>query len=343
MGISCGSQIVICDLPIHIDTYRGCSHGCKYCFVKRKTDIGNVEPDNCIEALRRHIAGRRTQETNWCDWDIPLHWGGMSDPFQPAEAKYRISYEALKVLEESKYPFVVSTKGAIVAEDEYISLIKQCNCVVQISAVCSKYDVLEQGAPPFERRLEIMRTLSNAAKRVIVRVQPYMHEILQDLTQNLDRFKAAGVYGITIEGMKFVRKQKGLIRLASDWVYPKDLLERDYALIRDRCHKIGLRFFCAENRLREMGDDMCCCGIEGLSGFRPNAYNLEHIYRMDSFKPTKAMCKEGTANCFRSLEQDAGVSEYLRDKSFSELMLIKLKKGNYRGVCGVDEQRGGVT
>nr|DAF74095.1 MAG TPA: Radical SAM superfamily [Caudoviricetes sp.] len=76
MGISCGSQIVICDLPIHFDTYKGCSHACKYCFAKKKTDIREIEKDNCIESLCRFIEGRRTQETNWYDWNIPLHWGG---------------------------------------------------------------------------------------------------------------------------------------------------------------------------------------------------------------------------------------------------------------------------
>lgn len=34
-----GSQIVLCDLPIRFDTYKGCSHNCKYCFVQRKKDM----------------------------------------------------------------------------------------------------------------------------------------------------------------------------------------------------------------------------------------------------------------------------------------------------------------
>lgn len=337
MGMSCGSQIVICDLPIHFDTYKGCSHACKYCFVKRKADISKIERDNCIEALKRHISGLRNNETNWCNWNIPLHWGGMSDPFQPLEAKWRISYDVLKIFAESKYPFVVSTKGSLVAEPEYLELIRKCNCVVQISAVCKKYDVLEAGAPTFEKRLEMIRKVANTGKRVIVRVQPYMHEVLQDILKNLERFKNAGAYGITIEGMKFVKKQPGLLKVGGDWCYPKKLLCSDYEIVKQRCHDIGLRFFCAENRLRYMGDDMCCCGIEGLEGFKGNAFNLEHIYNCNSCEPSAQMLQKGTAACFRSLEQNAGISEYLRDKSFCDIMLEKLKKGNYKGVCGADE------
>ena len=39
----CGSQIVLCDVPIRFDTYKGCSHGCKYCFVYRKYNISKIK------------------------------------------------------------------------------------------------------------------------------------------------------------------------------------------------------------------------------------------------------------------------------------------------------------
>ena len=99
----------------------------------------------------------------------------MSDPFQPCERYYRMSYNALRVFAETKYPFVVSTKGRIIAEPEYLELLKKCNCVVQISMVCSSYDKLEEGAPSFEERLEIARKVAPSVKRLIVRIQPYMH------------------------------------------------------------------------------------------------------------------------------------------------------------------------
>lgn len=80
MGIGCGSQVAFCDIPIRLDTYSGCTHGCRYCFVKRAKDITKVKPLNCIEQLKRFISGKRTVETKWCDWDIPLHWGGAFRP-----------------------------------------------------------------------------------------------------------------------------------------------------------------------------------------------------------------------------------------------------------------------
>lgn len=72
----CGSQITICDLPVRFDTYVGCSHGCKYCFVQKKSDLSDIKKGESVNVLRSFISGNRNQNTKWCDWDIPLHWGG---------------------------------------------------------------------------------------------------------------------------------------------------------------------------------------------------------------------------------------------------------------------------
>ena len=40
----CGSQILLCDVPVRFDTYRGCSHGCTYCFTARKVKLSDIKP-----------------------------------------------------------------------------------------------------------------------------------------------------------------------------------------------------------------------------------------------------------------------------------------------------------
>ena len=42
MGVNCGSQVVLCEYPIRLDTYEGCSHDCRYCFARNKRDIAAV-------------------------------------------------------------------------------------------------------------------------------------------------------------------------------------------------------------------------------------------------------------------------------------------------------------
>lgn len=317
----CGSQVILCNLPIRFDTYKGCSHLCKYCFVQRKGGLNKISVGETVTSLKGFIEGKRNLETNWCDWDIPLHWGGLSDPFQPVEQKCRNSYECLELLAETKYPFVVSTKGKLIIEKEYLKLLEKCNCVVQISAVCSKYDKLEQGAPSFEERLKMISILSGVAKRVNVRIQPYMTEVFEDVMENIPRFKEAGVYGIIVEGMKFAKKKPGLIKIGGDYGYEKSVLESDFRRIRERVHQYGMKFYSGENRLRSMGDSDTCCGIDGLEGFKPNAYNLCNILNGVKAYPTECMKKTGTARCFMALNQTSAENRNIVNKTFSGYMI----------------------
>lgn len=328
MGIDCGSQIVLCDLPIHFDTYTGCSHACKYCFAQRNSDLSDIHKSNGIKALKRFIEGNRTQNTKWCDWNIPIHWGGMSDPFQPVEKKHQTTLECLKLFAETKYPVIVSTKGKLVAESPYIDILKECNIVVQISMLSSHYDKIELGCPTFEERLKIGAKVAKNAKRLIVRAQPYMPEIFSDLMENIPKFAEIGAHGITIEGMKFMRKKEGMEKIGADFCYPIDLLREHYTEIKKECHKHGLKFYCAENRLRAMGDNMTCCGIDGLEGFTPNTFNLCHIYNGYSPKPTESMKEVGTAHCFSALDQTTVNHNRLKHQSFNGKML-ELAKDKY--------------
>ena len=329
---NCGSQCWLCDMPIRFDTYKGCTHGCKYCFVQRngKYDISKVQKGEGTKALLSWIQGKRTSETNWCDWNIPLHWGGVSDPFQPCERYYRMSYNALRVFAETKYPFVVSTKGRIIEEPEYLELLRKCNCVVQISMVCSSYDKLEEGAPSFEERLEIARKVAPNVKRLIVRIQPYMHEVYGEVYENLEKFKAAGAYGVIVEGMKFASKRPGLVKVAGDYTYPKALIEGDILKLKQRAHELGLALYSGENRTRELGDSLCCCGVSDLPGFKVNEYNLNHLLHGGKPAKTPQMQKTGTAMCFQSLYQNTANSRRLRWESFeSEMLNVYKTKRDY--------------
>ena len=164
----------------------------------------------------------------------------------------RVSHEYLKIFVETGHPFVVSTKGRLVADPEYLSLLARCNCVVQISMVCSRYDRLEPGTPSYEERLTIAEMVSKCVKRVIVRIQPYMPEVFRDVMANIPRLAQAGVYGIVCEGMKFNKAKPGMVRIGSDSCYPKAILERDFLQIKQEAHRHGLRFYAGENRLRAM-------------------------------------------------------------------------------------------
>ena len=323
----CGSQVFLCDLPIRFDTYVGCTHGCQYCFATKKQDgfYKNIRKGESLNSLKNFIDGERTIYTNWCDWKIPLHIGGMSDPLQPIEREKGYTYECLKLLAETQYPFVISTKGRLLGDKKYIDILSKCNCVVQVSMVCSGYDDIEKGCPSFEDRLKIVSKVSPEVKRVIIRIQPYMREFKDEIIHNLARFKEAGAYGVIVEGMKFNKKKPGLIKVGTDYTYPLEDIKKDILDIKEECHKLGLRCFSGENRTRKLGDSLCCCGIENLEGFKENTFNLNHIVNGEKPRYTENMTRKGTGKVFAALYQNTINGKRLKNESFVGEMINTAK------------------
>lgn len=266
----------------------------------------------------------------------------MSDPLQPAEKVKRVFYDCLQILKETQYPFIMSTKGRLLGDEEYISLLEQCNGVVQVSLVCASYDKLEKGCPTFQERLDIIKKISPRVKRVIVRVQPYMHEVYNEVFENLTKFKEAGAYGVIIEGMKFSKKVKGLVKISGDFTYPYDVILSDFIKLKEEAHRLGLKIYSGENRTRKYGDSLTCCGIDGLEGFKGNVYNLNHILNGDKQVPNEdaKMLQVGTAQCFQSLNQSTKGAKKYKGQSFyfSMLEYYKTKKKSIDDVMGVSKK-----
>lgn len=323
---ACGSQCTICDVPIRIDTYRGCSHGCKYCFVYRNYNISKIRPGDGAQSVIDFIKGKRCADTRWCDWNIPLHWGGVSDPFQPCERIHKKSLAVLKVFAETKYPFIVSTKSVLPLEEPYFSLFKKCNCVFQCSMVCPSLNKIESGAPSFERRLDMMKNMSRIVPRTIVRCQPYIMELHNEIMSQIPRIAEAGVYGIVFEAIKMQTKTAGMIKDRADYVYPLKILLQKFRELKEECHKHGLIFLSGENRLRGMGDSLTCCGCEGLKGFRVNKYNFNYyIHAPDQLKATPAMYLKNSSHSFRAFRMETTTGRVLKEISFKEMMDIAFK------------------
>ena len=327
--ISCGIQCLNCDYPIHMDTYTGCDHACKYCFVKHQHDIDEISDLSSAKSLRDFIAGKRNNETKWCDWKIPLHWGANSDPFQPCERKFKRSLECLQIFAETKYPFIVSTKNPVMlCESEYLDVLKECNCVIQVSMACSRYDKLEPGAPSYEDRLNAVQILTgdveeSGIRRVIARIQPYFPDAHKEILNELPRMKSAGVFGILIEGYRSMIKQKGMEKRGGKLhKFPTELLKKRFYEIKEKCHEVGLEFTCVEENLDWMSDNLTCCGTANMEniGFIPTPYNIARIAYDDNAAPTEAMQKLGTTRPFKCIRQSQKWALFVKDKTYAEMI-----------------------
>lgn len=326
---TCGSHVAICDIPINLNSYHGCSFGCAYCYAfwygRGSTDRVWIEEGE--ESLRRFIRGVRSIETNWCDWAIPLHWGTISDPFQPYERVAGHSMKLLRILADDYYPVIISTKSDMLLEPEYLAVLKGCNAVVQVSMVAPDGPYARWESVSFRSRLKMLWKIAPHVRRVIVRVQPYILEAFNSLQRSLPIYAASGVHGITIEGLKArsVKWAKGLggfdyTGLSSYYsnvkCYDSFELDAHYSLLKEYCHEVGLRFYCAENRLRYLSDSPTCCGCDGLSGFRANTANDNHR----PIRYTARMKEAGTGGVFRAAGRDPEHSRRVGQMSYRDAM-----------------------
>jgi hypothetical protein len=223
----------------------------------------------------------------------------------------------------------VSTKGKLIAEPEYLELLKQCNCAVQISMLCSEYDRIETGAPTYEERLEMLRKVSPCVKRTLVRLQPYVMNFKRQIVANFPRIKDAGAYGVIVEAIKYFKKRVGTVKVGGDYIYPLDALRNDIKELKEEAHKVGLKFFVGENRLRTLGDDLCCCGVADLEGFKVNKYNINHLLNRDVCPECDAVLKQqGSGVAVISYHQEAGFSRKYRGISFREAVDMELKNNH---------------
>lgn len=314
----CGAYVINCDIPIRTDSYRGCGYDCAYCNEHiRGRSSAEVFAGEGIRALRAFIRGERDVTTIWCDWDIPLHWGILSEPFQPCEVGRRRSLRFLREFAESGYPVIISTKNPLMLQrGEYRGMLRHCNVVLQVSMTSPAYGEWER-CPSFRDRFASLYGLSRLVRRLVVRAQPYTREVRDDVIRFLPGYAASGVHGIVIEGMKSQRKTVELTeRYGASMVYPVAGLIADFFRIRQACHANGLVFYAAEDRLRYMGDSPTCCGCDGLEGFRENVANLNH----SPIVFTERMSEKGTGAVFRNIRWDTVTSRRMADLSYREVV-----------------------
>ncbi|HVV97609.1 MAG TPA: radical SAM protein, partial [Rhodanobacteraceae bacterium] len=104
-----------------INPYRGCEHGCIYCYARPSHSYLNLSPGvdfetklfaktNAAELLRRELA----KPGYVCS---PINLGANTDPYQPIERRYRITRSILEVLAEHRHPCTIVTKNALILRD----------------------------------------------------------------------------------------------------------------------------------------------------------------------------------------------------------------------------------
>ena len=188
------TEVPDCGFPLTFDQYNRCAYNCSYCFatqIKISHNVGgedfrtrNIRAVN-IEQIERILSGNpadnlweREMYNGFIRYRIPFHWGGLTDPFDQYEQRYGVGLQILSLLKKYNYPTFICFKGDAIMLPEYRMIIQDAtNFVFQVSA--SGLDdhmgrLIDKGAPPISRRLEVMRMLTDMGKRVYWRFRPFV-------------------------------------------------------------------------------------------------------------------------------------------------------------------------
>ena len=180
--------------------YRGCSHGCVYCYApslvhdERKWGAFVDAKVNAPSVLAAEL---RSLEK------APVFLSSASDPYQPVEARYRLTRRCLEVLKARRFPVVVLTRSPLVLRD--IDLLTRMEWVrVGCSISTASERAYEPGVVPVERRLECLKQLSRAGVKTWVSLAPIVPGIItMDLRRLVSRIKEAGVSTVTPGLLRF--------------------------------------------------------------------------------------------------------------------------------------------
>ncbi len=220
------------DLPFDrsINPYRGCEHGCSYCFARPSHAYLNMSPGLDFESrliARPNIAQVLARELSAKSYRMaPIAIGTNTDPYQPIEAEYRLMPQILAVLARAKHPVAITTKGALIARDAGVlgDMAAQNLCRVGISITTLDPDLsrkLEPRAPSPAQRLATIAALAQVGVQVRVMVAPVIPALTDhELESILTAAQGAGAIAATYIPLRLPREvsplfQNWLARCAS--------------------------------------------------------------------------------------------------------------------------------
>jgi DNA repair photolyase len=230
-----------------LNPYMGCVHQCTFCYVRafeRRADRPSGDrygqtirvKTNVIDVLRQELA-----RPSWVGETVVI--GAATDPYQPAEGRYRLTRGCLEALAEARNPFSIITRGPLIVRDVDVLVEAASRAEVSVTFSVPTVDTevwrkTEPGTAPPRQRLRALSRLVEAGVRASVGMAPILPGISSSPSQLRDVIRAAreaGACGVWAN-LLFLRpgtREHFLESLARDW--PEEL-ERYERLYRGRAY-----------------------------------------------------------------------------------------------------------
>jgi DNA repair photolyase len=176
------------DVPFDrsINSYRGCEHGCIYCFARPSHALHDLSPGLDFESklfAKPDAAALLRVELMKPSYRVaPIAMGTNTDPYQPIERNWRITRQCIEVLAETKHPLMITTKSDRVLDDLDMLTTMAADGLVSVMMSITSLDpriamTVEPRAPAPRRRLLAVERLTAAGVPVQVSIAPVIPAI----------------------------------------------------------------------------------------------------------------------------------------------------------------------
>jgi DNA repair photolyase len=234
------------DIPFtqSINPYRGCEHGCVYCYARPSHAYVNLSPGldfetrlfykrDAVPLLKRELAAKSYR----CS---PIALGANTDPYQPIERQYRVTRAILETLSDCNHPATIVTKGAaIIGRDiELLADMAKRGLVAVFVSITTLDKTLKRtlepraASPP--ARLAVIRKLAEAGVPVGVMAAPVIPALTDHELETI--LEAASLAGARTAGYVMLRLPYEVNALFQQWLATHEPLKA--ARVMSRIHEL---------------------------------------------------------------------------------------------------------
>ena len=201
-----------------LNPYRGCTHGCHYCFARRyqtQFELGPGDHFSSVILVKRNlpeVLRRELDRPSWTREQVAV--GTATDPYQPIEGHYRLTRRSLEALTAARTPIGLVTKGPMVVRDADLlaELGKHAGCTVCISVPTVDEDAwraLEPGTAHPLQRLRAVRHLHDAGVNAGVLMAPIVPAFTTQPARLEATIKAIAEHGAAFLGANLLYLKGG--------------------------------------------------------------------------------------------------------------------------------------
>lgn len=224
-----------------INPYRGCEHGCTYCYARPAHAYMGLSPGLDFET--KLFFKPRAAELLEAELRRPryrpefIHIGGNTDPYQPQERRLRVTRDVMEVLVRFRHPFTIITKSALIVRDLDLLADAAAQGLTRVAISVTTLDrrlarSMEPRAATPEKRIEAIRRLSQAGVPVSVMFAPCIPGLNDhEMEAVLERAAEAGASGAGYVALRLPMEIKDLFREWLETDHP-DRARRVMSLVR---------------------------------------------------------------------------------------------------------------